>query len=101
MNDITSQLITIENCATLAGLSDPGIRLHLKRGNLKGYRINGRNWIILTTDFAEFLKARATGRFTRQWKSRKTEVFNTCIGEPKFDLDVVLAKKANEEANTQ
>ena len=94
MSNELSQLISIESCATLANLSEPGIRLHLNRGNLKGYRVNKRSWAILSSDFAEFLKARETGKFTRQWKRKKNkpEVFNTCVGEPQFRIEKVLSK---------
>ena len=64
-------IITIKDVMRVTGLGRPSVHPHINRGNLKAERIGGYMWAITPESLATFMRARAEGKYTRQWRSVK------------------------------
>jgi len=58
----------VRDVVKATGLSYPGVLNHINKGNLLATKV-GQTFLIAVGDFRSFVEARATGKFTRQYKS--------------------------------
>jgi excisionase family DNA binding protein len=105
MKNIELNVVSVATAAKATGLSIPSIYQHLHARHLPAYKISGwHEWVIYREDLETFIKARAQGKFTRQWrvspegkvnKLKKQAVMNTCHGSNILTLN--RTEKAGNE----